>query len=90
MYHTNKKTITNNIINFITDHNKVISNLRITNTQAPIPIQQVIIDQGKELYNDTMGPGLRNIGIELRTVPKNTPEMMLYERTGQTIGDITR
>eukprot|EP00122_Pirum_gemmata_P016264 Pgem_evm1s15200 len=37
-----------------------------------------------------MRSGLRNIGVELRTVPKNTPEMMLCERTGQTIGDITR
>eukprot|EP00122_Pirum_gemmata_P008747 Pgem_evm1s8071 len=51
------------------------------------PIQQVIVDQGTELYNNTMSPDMR---VELRTVPKNTPEMMLCKRTGQTIGDITR
>eukprot|EP00122_Pirum_gemmata_P017233 Pgem_evm1s16129 len=56
-YKTNKKTKTNSMINFITDHNKVITNIRITNPQAPVPIQQVIVDQGTELYNNIMRPG---------------------------------
>ena len=90
LYHNNKKAITKEIVQFIQDHNITLNNIRTTNAHAPVPIQILIVDQGKELYNDNMRPQLRSLGVELRTVPKNTPEMMLCERAGQTIGNMTR
>eukprot|EP00122_Pirum_gemmata_P007532 Pgem_evm1s6913 len=53
-------------------------------------IVQIIMDRGTELYNATIKQKLADIGIELRTAPKATPEMQLSELAHRTITSYSR
>eukprot|EP00121_Abeoforma_whisleri_P002865 Awhi_evm3s2575 len=64
--------------------------LGIINPHAPAPIIQIIADQGKEYFNESLRSRLAEIGVTLTTVPKITPQMMLCERGNQTLNDMTR